>query len=136
MLSLEYVFATVVYLLLLLLLLRPLTEEMKAYGRSDTHYLPYIYQCMQNQILARDDQYVVLLLAAVGCYCATSGTAATVRAAAAGQAETVAIDASSCHENGNSILSGSIVFVFLELNNLLLLSLPLPLRMPPQNGDV
>ncbi|CDJ32693.1 uncharacterized protein EMH_0077100 [Eimeria mitis] len=41
---------------------RPLTEEMKTYGRSDTHYLPYIYQCMQNQILARDDQCVLLLL--------------------------------------------------------------------------
>ncbi|CDI74392.1 exosome component 10, putative [Eimeria praecox] len=36
--------------------IRPLTEAMKTYGRSDTHYLPYIYQCMQNQILARDDQ--------------------------------------------------------------------------------
>ncbi|CDJ43191.1 exosome component 10, putative [Eimeria tenella] len=35
---------------------RPLTKEMKSYGRSDTHYLPYIYQCMQNQLLTRDDQ--------------------------------------------------------------------------------
>lgn len=46
------------FLLLLSLLSRPLTKEMKSYGRSDTHYLPYIYQCMQNQLLARDDQYV------------------------------------------------------------------------------
>ncbi|XP_026193249.1 uncharacterized protein LOC34624359 [Cyclospora cayetanensis] len=36
--------------------IRPLSDEMKNYGRSDTHYLPYLYQCMQNQLLSRDDE--------------------------------------------------------------------------------
>eukprot|EP01054_Gregarina_sp_Poly1_P010665 Gregarina_sp_Poly_1__10664@NODE_802_length_6243_cov_119_277850_g585_i0_p1_GENE_NODE_802_length_6243_cov_119_277850_g585_i0NODE_802_length_6243_cov_119_277850_g585_i0_p1_ORF_typecomplete_len719_score98_34DNA_pol_A_exo1/PF01612_20/3_3e42HRDC/PF00570_23/1_1e09_NODE_802_length_6243_cov_119_277850_g585_i040146170 len=32
---------------------RPLTPKMLLYARSDTHYLPYIFVCMKNQLLTR-----------------------------------------------------------------------------------
>lgn len=35
---------------------RPLTEEMIHYARSDTHYLPYIFSCMRNQLLTRPNE--------------------------------------------------------------------------------
>ncbi|KAL8273481.1 hypothetical protein Esti_002547 [Eimeria stiedai] len=33
---------------------RPLSEEMKKYARCDTHFLPHLRQCLQNQLLSRD----------------------------------------------------------------------------------
>ncbi|XP_068454689.1 exosome complex component 10 isoform X2 [Clinocottus analis] len=32
--------------------IRPLPEEMTQYARTDTHYLPYIYDCVRSQLLA------------------------------------------------------------------------------------
>ncbi|PHJ21994.1 exosome component [Cystoisospora suis] len=34
---------------------RPLTADMEHYARSDTHYLPYIFDVMKNQLLFRTD---------------------------------------------------------------------------------
>ncbi|PFH38268.1 3'-5' exonuclease domain-containing protein [Besnoitia besnoiti] len=34
---------------------RPLTPELELYARSDTHYLPYIFDVMKNQLLSRPD---------------------------------------------------------------------------------
>lgn len=31
--------------------IRPLDSEMVKYAREDTHYLPYIYDCMRNALL-------------------------------------------------------------------------------------
>ncbi|OAD69496.1 hypothetical protein PHYBLDRAFT_96888, partial [Phycomyces blakesleeanus NRRL 1555(-)] len=33
--------------------IRPVPEEMFDYARSDTHYLPYIYDCLRNELLEK-----------------------------------------------------------------------------------
>ncbi|ORX44798.1 hypothetical protein DM01DRAFT_1312331 [Hesseltinella vesiculosa] len=35
--------------------IRPLTEEMLSYARSDTHYLLYIYDCLREELLAKSN---------------------------------------------------------------------------------
>eukprot|EP01053_Blabericola_migrator_P006201 Blabericola_migrator_1__6200@NODE_312_length_10051_cov_151_762220_g255_i0_p2_GENE_NODE_312_length_10051_cov_151_762220_g255_i0NODE_312_length_10051_cov_151_762220_g255_i0_p2_ORF_typecomplete_len739_score121_64DNA_pol_A_exo1/PF01612_20/5_3e03DNA_pol_A_exo1/PF01612_20/8_3e40HRDC/PF00570_23/3_6e07_NODE_312_length_10051_cov_151_762220_g255_i046366852 len=39
---------------------RPLSPELIAYARMDTHYLPYIFHCMKNQILTRVNENVLV----------------------------------------------------------------------------
>ncbi|KFG64545.1 3'-5' exonuclease domain-containing protein, partial [Toxoplasma gondii RUB] len=36
---------------------RPLTPEMETYARSDTHYLPFIFDVMKNQLLSKPELY-------------------------------------------------------------------------------
>lgn len=44
--------------------LRPLMGAMLKYAREDTHYLLYIYDCMKNDLLQRDNGQTNLLLSA------------------------------------------------------------------------
>lgn len=43
---------------------RPLMGAMLKYAREDTHYLLYIYDCMKNDLLHRDNGQTSLLLSA------------------------------------------------------------------------
>ena len=42
----------------MLIHLRPLTEEMLYYARSDTHYLLYIYDMLRNELVEKSDQSI------------------------------------------------------------------------------
>ncbi|KEP65536.1 UNVERIFIED_CONTAM: 3'-5' exonuclease domain-containing protein [Hammondia hammondi] len=44
---------------------RPLTPEMETYARSDTHYLPFIFDVMKNQLLSKPELGAALSPSAV-----------------------------------------------------------------------